>query len=50
MNSIFKYINDQVLSKMFENDLKEYNETSELYNEVLQEHENIYNNSETKRN
>ena len=48
MNSIFKYINDQVLSKMFENDLKEYNETSELYNEVLQEHENIYNNSETK--
>lgn len=48
MNSIFKYVNDQVLSKMFENDLKEYNETTELYNEVLQEHENMYNNLETK--
>ena len=33
---------------MFENDLKEYNETTELYNEVLQEHENMYNNLETK--
>ena len=49
MNSIFKFIDDNSANVKFEKDLKRFNETSELYKEVLHDYDEIYNNFEKSK-
>ena len=48
MNSIFKYIGDANSKQVFEKDIQEYKETSEIYKELLDNYDSIYNNEEDK--
>ena len=48
MNSIFKYLDDQLSNKYFEDNLKDYEETVELLKEVEDHYEDIHNNFEKK--
>ena len=49
MNSIFKFISDNIANTKFEKDLQRFNETSELYKEVLRDYDEIYNNFEKSK-
>ena len=49
MNSIFKFMDDNTANELFEADLKRFNETSELYKEVLHDYDEIYNNFEKSK-
>lgn len=49
MESIFKYVSDELASKTFEEDMKLYQETSTVYKDVETDYENAYNNIETKQ-
>ena len=49
MDSIFKFIDDNSANTKFEKDLQQFNETSDLYKEVLHDYDEIFNNSEKSK-
>jgi len=49
MDSIFKFIDDNSANTKFEKDLQRFNETSDLYKEVLHDYDEIYNNFEKSK-
>ncbi len=48
MDSLFKYINDNTSTKNFEKNIKDYNESTQLYDEVETRYNDVYNNEEKK--